>query len=236
MQQIMVYSDSLSWGIIPGTRQRMKFQQRWPGVLEQRLIAAGREVRIVEDCLNGRRTAMHDPLKPGRHGGIGLAQQIEAQSPLALVILMLGTNDFQSMHSCAPNDSVAGMSALIDCVREAPIEPGMPVPPILLVAPPPIIMPKGDIAIKFGLHAARSKELSSLYCHLAQERSCAFFDAGRCVQVSDVDGVHMEFSAHAVLGEALAHYVLPLLDGGSTNDGALLTEQSTVTPVVVDHK
>jgi lysophospholipase L1-like esterase len=54
MQQVLVYSDSLSWG--------------------------------------------EDPFKPGRNGLTGLQQRIEVNSPLCLVILMLGTNDFQSMH------------------------------------------------------------------------------------------------------------------------------------------
>jgi len=34
MRQILVYADSLTWGIIPGTRQRLSFDRRWPGVLE----------------------------------------------------------------------------------------------------------------------------------------------------------------------------------------------------------
>src|SRR6185437_2126933 len=98
MRQILVYGDSLTWGIIPGTRGRLPFDERWPGVMEQGLNAEGRSVRVLEDCLNGRRTVWEDPYKPGRNGLDGLAQRIETHSPLALVILMLGTNDFQSMH------------------------------------------------------------------------------------------------------------------------------------------
>jgi len=30
MKPILVYGDSLSWGIIPETRQRFAFDQRWP--------------------------------------------------------------------------------------------------------------------------------------------------------------------------------------------------------------
>ena len=46
---------------------------------------------MIEDCLNGRRTAFEDPSKPGRNGRVGLEQRIEIHSPLSLVILMLGT-------------------------------------------------------------------------------------------------------------------------------------------------
>ena len=43
-------------------------------------------------------TVWEDPFKPGRNGLLGIGQRIEVNSPLAMVILMLGTNDFQSMH------------------------------------------------------------------------------------------------------------------------------------------
>jgi len=81
MQQILVYGDSLSWGLVPGTRRRHPFGVRWPGVLEGRLNAGAATVRVVEDCLNGRRTVWEDPFKPGRDGLQGLAQAIESHSP-----------------------------------------------------------------------------------------------------------------------------------------------------------
>ena len=89
MQHILVYADSLSWGIVPGTRERLLFEARWPGVMEAALNGGGRHVRVIEDCLNGRRTVWDDPFKPGRNGLVGLAQRIEIHSPLALVVLML---------------------------------------------------------------------------------------------------------------------------------------------------
>src|SRR5580704_13466982 len=56
MRHLFVYADSLSWGIIPTTRERLRFDQRWPGVLEGALLKRGCRVRVLEDCLNGRRT------------------------------------------------------------------------------------------------------------------------------------------------------------------------------------
>ena len=50
MQQILVYSDSLSWGIVPNTRKRLGFSERWPGVMEDHLIRAGRSVRVIEEA------------------------------------------------------------------------------------------------------------------------------------------------------------------------------------------
>jgi lysophospholipase L1-like esterase len=143
MDHILVYGDSLTWGIIPDTRQRLVFERRWPRVLERDLIQSGFDVRVVEDCLNGRRTVWDDPFKPGRNGLVGLEQRMEINSPLSLVVLMLGTNDFQSAHQNDAFQSAQGIAALVRTVRRAPIEPGMPIPRILIVAPPPCGRPAG---------------------------------------------------------------------------------------------
>jgi lysophospholipase L1-like esterase len=212
MQQILVYADSLSWGIVPNTRRRLDFDARWPGVLENQLEAQGRSVRVIEDCLNGRRTVWDDPFKPGRNGLVGLAQRIEINSPLALVIVMLGTNDFQAMHDNNAWLSGQGIAALVGAIRQAPIEPGMPVPPILIVAPPPMEEPRGPIAPKFLGAAGKSAGLAAAYREVAAAADCHFFDSGTVTSASRVDGVHLDADQHLALGKAIAevtHRILP---------------------------
>jgi lysophospholipase L1-like esterase len=211
MHQILVYADSLTWGIVPDTRKRWPFTTRWAGVMEGALARSGHQVRVIEDCLNGRRTVWEDPFKPGRNGRIGLEQRIEVNSPLSLVILMLGTNDFQSMHQFTAAHSAQGMAALVQTVRQAPIEPGMPVPEILIVAPPPIQEPKGAIAPKFEGAAQKSVGLASALAAVAKERDCEFFDAGTVTTTSRVDGVHLDADQHGRLGLAMADVVGPIL-------------------------
>jgi len=211
MLQILVYADSLSWGIVPNTRQRLAFEARWPGVLEGELASAGLPVRVIEDCLNGRRTVWDDPFKPGRNGLEGLEQRIEICSPLALVVLMLGTNDFQVMHETDPWQSSQGIAALVRAIRNAPIEPGMPVPDILVVAPPAIQPPKGPIAPKFRGADSKSAGLSAAYAEVARELGCRFFDAAEVTSSSRVDGVHLDADQHQTLGRALAKVVSQML-------------------------
>ncbi|MGO3868592.1 MAG: SGNH/GDSL hydrolase family protein [Alcaligenes sp.] len=211
MKHVLVYSDSLSWGIIPTSRKRLLFEQRWPGVMEISLCAAGQKVRVIEDCLNGRRTVWDDPFKPGRNGLAGLAQRIEIHSPLDLVILMLGTNDFQSMHEHNAWHSSQGVLALIAAIRSAPIEPDMPVPPILVVAPPAIQTPKGPIAPKFQGGEHKCVGLAQAYRRVCEEANCHFFDAGSVIASSKVDGVHLDLEQHVVLGKALAEISKSLL-------------------------
>lgn len=211
LHQILVYADSLSWGIIPNTRNRFRFDQRWPGVMQHELDRMGESVRIIEDCLNGRRTVWEDPFKPGRNGLSGIEQRIEVNSPLSLVILFLGTNDFQSMHQHNAWHSAQGIGAIICAVRRAPIEPGMPVPEILVVAPPVIQKAKGQAAPKFEGAEQKAVGLTSAIEHVAAEFGCPFFDAGSVTTTSKVDGVHLDAEQHLVLGKALAKKVKSLL-------------------------
>lgn len=211
VQQILIYADSLTWGIIPDTRRRLPFALRWPGILEADLGAAGRDARVIEDCLNGRTTVWDDPFKPGRNGLVGLEQRIEACSPLALAILMLGTNDFLAMHARDAWHSAQGIRALVRAIRRAPIEPGMPVPEVMVVAPPEIRDPKGPIAPKFVDADRLCGGIAEAYARVAGEERCHFFDAGTVTTTSQVDGVHLDADQHAALGHALAKLVAPIL-------------------------
>lgn len=217
MQQVLVYSDSLSWGIIPSTRRRLPFEARWPGVMEIALTEGGHSVRVIEDCLNGRRTVWDDPFKPGRNGLEGLAQRIEIHSPLALVMLMLGTNDFQSMHPHTAWHAAEGMATLVAAIRQAPIEPGMPIPPILVIAPPSIEVPRGPIAAKFTGAAAKAAGLAEAYRGVASRLDCGFFDAGSVTPASTVDGIHLDADQHERLGKALAGCVAECLNFSTPN-------------------
>jgi lysophospholipase L1-like esterase len=207
MNQILVYADSLTWGIIPLTRNRLPLNKRWPGVMEQDLLKTGFCVRVIEDCLNGRRTIYEDPIKPGRNGNQGLAQRIEVNSPLSLVIFMLGTNDFQANHDHTAQDAAIGIRTLIHTVRNAPIEPGMRIPPILVVAPPPILDPQGDIRAKFQGGNLKCVGLAKAYQTLCEEEQCLFFDAATVTTSSLVDGVHFDESQHQIFGLALSQFI-----------------------------
>jgi lysophospholipase L1-like esterase len=211
MHQVLVYADSLSWGIIPDTRMRFRFDQRWPGVVESELLESGVRVRVIEDCLNGRRTVWSDPYKTGRNGLDGLEQRIEINSPLSLVVVFLGTNDFQAVHNFKAWQSAQGLAAIVAAIRRAPVEPGMPVPPILLVSPPPLQKAKGQMALKFEGAEKRAIGLGAAIRSVADELGCHFFDAGSVTATSRVDGVHLDEDQHLALGKALAATIRPLL-------------------------
>jgi len=211
INQILVYGDSLSWGIVPNTRQRLSFYQRWPGVLEQVLGSMEKPVRVFENCLNGRRTVWDDPFKPGRNGLQGIGQVMEMHAPLALAIVMLGSNDFQSMHPNNAWHSAQGLAAVVTAMRAAPIEPGMPVCPILVIAPPLTGEASGEIAGKFTGAAVKAAGMVAEYRDVTKALGCHFFDANRVISASSADGVHLDPEAHIALGQTVAKVVAEIL-------------------------
>ncbi|HEX6734893.1 MAG TPA: hypothetical protein VF096_08760, partial [Azonexus sp.] len=108
-----------------------------------------------------------------------------------------------------------GIAALVTAIRQAPIEPGMPVPPVLVVAPPAIATPKGPIAPKFAGAEGKCGGLAAAYRQVCSDLACHFLDAGEYVQASRVDGVHLDLEQHLVLGRALADASAPLLGDGA---------------------
>lgn len=206
MKQILVYGDSLSWGIIPGTRNRFPFHQRWPGVMQNALLELGHDVRLIEDCLNGRTTSLDDPNRPGRNGLLGIEQRIEICSPLSLVTVFLGTNDFQSVHAATAKQAAAGLDQIVKAIRRAPIEPGMPEPEILLVAPPLIRSSADPIQSKFVGARERSAGFAEAVQNVSRLTGCHFLDVADVTLASAVDGVHLDADQHQVVGMNLAEW------------------------------
>lgn len=212
MINILVYGDSLAWGIIPGTRERLEFKDRWPGFMQNAIQSNQKNIRVIENCLNGRRTACDDPFLEGRNGINGIQQIIEMHSPLDLIILALGTNDFQSMHDFNAWHSAQGLRSMIYKMISSPVEPSMKIPPILIVVPPMIDTPTGPIAPKFKGGASKMSGLSEEYKRVSEDLNCHYFDCGLVTKSSEVDGIHLDKYQHHIVGEALAEAVSKIID------------------------
>jgi lysophospholipase L1-like esterase len=134
--------------------------------------------------------------------------------------MMLGVNDFQSSHTNTAASSAMGSARLIDIIRHAPIEPGMPVPEILVVAPPVLGEPKGEIVDKFAGAIQRSSGLSDALHTMASEQAVFYFDAAPVIRTSDLDGVHLDLDQHCILGKAIAKFVDKSIWSGIRNSNS----------------
>ena len=206
---VVCYGDSNTHGADGPTGRRHPRDVRWPGVVAREL--AGR-AHVIEEGLGGRTTIWDDPFTAGRDGRTHLLPCLQSHQPVAVVVIMLGTNDLKAIHRLGAVEIAAGAGSLVDLARGSATGPGGGPPAVLLVAPVPL----GPLTVAselWGFGAARetSARLASYYREVAARSGAAFLDAGALVATDPSDGVHLDAAAHGVLGAAIAAAAAGLL-------------------------
>ena len=208
MKSILCYGDSNTWGYNPKTAERVDYDSRWPGVLSSTL---GKGYYIIEEGLPGRTTVCDDPVEEVMSGKNYLIPCILSHMP-DLVIIMLGTNDLKYRFSLTASDISKGAKLLVNMVLNSNAGPGGNCSPhVLLIAPPPVSKLTA-FAEMFMDAKEKSLKMGEYYSTVAQECGCHFLDAGKIVNSSDIDGVHLEQSQHEILGKEVAKKVLEILN------------------------
>jgi lysophospholipase L1-like esterase len=207
MKTILCYGDSNTWGYNPADAGRYPRDVRWTGVLAHEL---GAGYQVIEEGLNGRTTVWDDPIEGYKNGHDYLIPCLETHRPIDLVVLMLGTNDLKVRFSVSAYDIANSAGVLVDVIHKSAAGPDGGVPQVLLMAPPPVAQ-LTEFAEMFDGAVAKSKKLGEHYRRVADERGCAFLDAGTVIVSSNVDGIHFDPPEHAELGRAVARRVEDLL-------------------------
>lgn len=214
-RRILCFGDSLTWGWVPVAdgmpTERYPRQQRWPGVLADRL---GPDFTVLEEGLSARTTNADDPTDPRLNGSKYLPAALASHLPLDLVILMLGTNDTKAYFGRTPLDIALGMSVLVTQVLTSAggVGTSYPAPQVLVVAPPPLPpMPHPWFQLIFEGSQEKSARLAHVYEAMASFVKVPFFDAGSVITTEGVDGLHFTEQNNRDLGEALAEQVTHIL-------------------------
>lgn len=214
-RRILCFGDSLTWGWVPVAdgmpTERYPRQQRWPGVLADRL---GPDFMVLEEGLSARTTNADDPTDPRLNGSKYLPAALASHLPLDLVILMLGTNDTKAYFGRTPLDIALGMSVLVTQVLTSAggVGTSYPAPQVLVVAPPPLPpMPHPWFQLIFEGSQEKSARLAHVYEAMASFVKVPFFDAGSVITTEGVDGLHFTEQNNRDLGEALAEQVTHIL-------------------------
>lgn len=212
--RILVFGDSNSWGFPPdGSGQRFGHDKRWPSVMASALGA-----EVIEDCLPGRTTAHDDPellgdeFAPVFNGLLHLPAALKSASPVDLLLIMLGTNDFKMRFRSSAADIAANLARLVECASQigggkAGWDDATP-PEIGVILP--ALLPDDVNAADWE----RVAEWDGAYA-----KSHALADAARAVLdvpifVTGVletgapdDPIHLSMSAQVALGQEVANWV-----------------------------
>ena len=118
MKRILAYGDSNTWGFDSENIAQYSEDVRWTGLLQK---ALNNKALIIEEGLCGRTTVYDDEMIPGANGLTALPAILEANRPLDIAIIMLGTNDCKSVFHASADDITAGLEKclikLLDVVK-----------------------------------------------------------------------------------------------------------------------
>ena len=188
---------------------RFNEEERWTCLLQS---ALGPEYLVVEEGLSGRTTVFQDPLYEGLDALGYLSPCLKSHEPVALLILMLGTNDTKERFGASAACISLGMERL---VRKAmSVECWADGRPNLLIVAPPVIGPEMEsspVADTMGRGCVeKSRLLAGYYAQCAQRLGVHFLDGAGC-QFNQVDYMHLTRLGHRQLADRLARTVPALL-------------------------
>ncbi len=203
MRTLLLFGDSNTHGTMPaphlGFDGRFDRDARWAGRLAKLLP----DWEVIAEGHPGRTTVLDDPMEGEYRNGIRiLPALLESHKPLDLVIVKLGTNDLKHCCHVSAADIAFFLDRIVRVIQGFGAGRGADLP-VLIVAPPPILE-VGCLAEMFAGGAAKSQGLAAAIKAMTDRMGVGFFDAGKVIQVSPVDGIHYEASEQVKLGLAMA--------------------------------
>jgi lysophospholipase L1-like esterase len=220
MKTVLCYGDSNTYGAKPidfdildspliAGEMRFSRDERWTGILQKELEP---DYFVIEEGLNGRTTSFDDPVEGfHRNGKTYLLPCLESHAPIDLVILMLGINDLKKRFSTPACDIALNIAALLDIITKSASGPRGKAPKILLMSQPPI----GKLTCfseMFEGSIEKSKKIALYYGKVAKLFNCHFFDTGKVIKTSDIDGLHFDLEEQKTLARAIAKIVKKIFE------------------------
>lgn len=199
MKQLLCFGDSNTWGLIPKTKERYAWGQRWTSILQEKLEP--RRVRVLEEGLCGRTTVYDDAYRENRNGLASLPEILESSYPVDAAVIMLGTNDCKSCYKSNPYKIAKGLGLCVDRLARY-----MAPEKILIVSP--IFLGEDVWRSEFDPEFDRqsveiAKQLHGAYARVADAKGTRILSAAAYVQPSPMDQEHLSRESHRVLAGAI---------------------------------
>ena len=202
MKSILCFGDSNTYGVNPENNGRFDRTERWTGRLQSLL---GPDYYVIEEGYKGRTTCFADDSDPFRSGIKVLDLIMKTHSPLDLVIVMLGTNDFKTQFNMTAKVSAHALKKIVEKIKSYGAQ-------VLIVSP---IMLGADIENsnfwELDRHSAEEiQKTPDFYSRVASLTGSAFFDASTVASTGS-DSLHMNAQGHKALAAALYEQVKTIL-------------------------
>ena len=204
MKNILCFGDSNTWGYDPSTQRRFSKDIRWTGVLQQLL---GSKYNIIEEGLNGRTTNVNEKqdhglgyFRPFRSAMDLLSVLIETNSPLDLIIVMLGTNDLKTNFNQSSEMIAKNMRLVCESIIDNDYFQSKS---IILVSPTHINEESPNLLDSFIGTTQASQSFSNSYRKISDDLDLYFLDASESVKTNKIDGLHWDAMQHSDFANSL---------------------------------
>ena len=198
MINILCFGDSNTWGYDPAKQTRFLKNIRWTGVLQNLL---GDNFNIIEEGLNGRTTNVNEREEHllgycrGFRSSMDLVSVlIETNSPIDLVVVMLGTNDLKNNFNQSVDDISSNMRLVCEKIINNDYFNNKS---IILVSPTHINENSPGLLDSFTGTTEKSKSLAKPYKKIADDLDLFFVDASQSVKTNQIDGLHWDAMQHS---------------------------------------
>ena len=194
MKNILVFGDSNTWGLIPGTHERYPWGVRWTSILQEKERC--NNTRIIEEGLCGRK------------GLDMLPVLLETHNPLDAAIIMLGTNDCKILYRAPAHVIGKGIVLCLDELLKV-----IPADRILLVSPlllgENVWKPEKDPEFDQA-SVLICKQLKEEYRKIASAKGTAFIAASDYAAASSIDDEHLTEDGHSALADILYNKLIEM--------------------------
>ena len=204
MKNILCFGDSNTWGYDPATQTRFSKDIRWTGVLQQLL---GSKYNVIEEGLNGRTTNVNEKqdhglgyFRPFRSAMDLLSVLIETNSPLDLIIVMLGTNDLKTNFNQSSEMIAKNMRLVCESIISNDYFQSKS---IILVAPTHINENSPNLLDSFVGTTSASQSFANSYKKISDDLGLFFLDASESVKTNEIDGLHWDAMQHSDFANSL---------------------------------
>jgi len=204
MKNILCFGDSNTWGYDPATQTRFSKDIRWTGVLQQLL---GSKYNVIEEGLNGRTTNVNEKqdhglgyFRPFRSAMDLLSVLIETNSPLDLIIVMLGTNDLKTNFNQSSEMIAKNMRLVCESIIDNDYFQSKS---IILVSPTHINEESPNLLDSFVGTTQASQSFSNSYRKISDDLDLYFLDASESVKTNKIDGLHWDAMQHSDFANSL---------------------------------
>lgn len=206
-KRILCFGDSNTWGYIPGSAKRYNEEDRWTGLLGEKL---GPDYKIIEEGMTGRTTVFDTGFDDYLNGKKALGYILKSQLPLDCVVMMLGTNDLCEHHMDRIELGITELIRILknagyiyrtkmDIYRSSDVK-------LLLISP----LPYGDRTSLNDSIKEESKLYPSVYKRVAENTGVYFLDPSPFIKPSDIDGIHFDKETHKIFSELVYKKILEM--------------------------